>query len=284
MIKNKNKKIIAVTGSDGFLGEKICSKLEKLGYEVLRYDLNNFDIRNKIELPKNIEIIYHLAAINKPYFSKEAPLETFKTNVLGTLNLLEAVKNSSVKKIIFTSSVFVYKNMQKTKESDIAEYNGIYPYGLEKLVCEEYIKIYSDLCGFDYAILRITGVYGPGMYKNPIYDFIQGFLKGKINIYVNKNSIYNFIYIDDVVSGLVKALKWKNQIINLCSDKNVKLTEIYNLLSKILKNKLEISDTKNIIKIKGNNKKIKKMGWKPAYSLERGLIKTYKFLKDNEKK
>ncbi len=284
MIKKQNNKIIAVTGADGFLGKKLCLRLEELGYEVLRLDLENFDVKNKIELPQNIDVIYHLAAINKPYLSKEAPLETFKTNVLGTLNLLEAVKNYGVKKIIFTSSVFVYKDLQKTKESDLVEYNGIYPYGLEKLVCEEYIKIYSGLCGFDYAILRITGVYGPGMYKNPIYDFIQGFLRGEINLYVNKKSVYNFVYIDDVVSGLIKALKWKNQILNLCSDKSVKLTEIYNLLSKMLKNKSEVSDTKNIIKIKGNNKKIKKMGWNPAYSLEKGLIKTYKFLKDNEKK
>lgn len=284
MNKIKRSKKVAVTGADGFLGQRLCEKLGLFGYEVLKYDFKNFDIRGNIELPKDIDAVYHLAAINKPYFSKKEPFETFKTNVLGTLNLLEAIKKSNVKKIIFTSSVFVYKDLQKTKETDLAEYNGIYPYGLEKLIGEEYIKIYSNLYGIDYSILRITGVYGPKMYKNPIYDLIQGFLAGEVKLYVNKNSVYNFIYIDDVVSGLIKMLSQKNKTFNLCSDKNIKLIDVYKFLCKKIGSCPKISDTKDIIKINGNNKKIKKIGWRVACPIEKGLVKTYNFFKNNEKK
>lgn len=273
------KKKIGVTGADGFLGKRLCSFLEKKGYDVVRYGSDNLDIRNEFKISNDIEAIYHLAALNKPYFSKTNPMETFRTNVLGTLNLLEAVKSSNVKKIIFTSSILVYKNLKKTKETDSVAYNGIYPYGLEKLIAEEYIKIYSGLSGFEYIIFRISGIYGPGMRKNPVFDIIQGFLNGKVKLFVNRNSVYNFVYIDDVVSALEKSLNWKNEILNISSDENAKIIDIYNFISKnFAKKDVKIEDEKTIIKIFGNNKKIKKRGWKINYPLKKGLAKTYNYL------
>jgi UDP-glucose 4-epimerase len=283
LVKIKKNKKIAVTGADGFIGKKLCHVLESRGYDVLKYNADNLDIRNKIEFPENIEVVYHLAALNKPYFSKENPLETFKTNVLGTLNVLEAAKKAKVKKIIFTSSVLVYKNLSKTKETDLASYNGIYPYGFEKIVAEEYVKMYSNLFGIDYVILRITGAYGPGMVKNPIFDIIQGFIRGNIKLYVNKNSIYNFIYIDDIAEALAKALDWKNEIFNIASDEKTKLVDVYEFFKKYLKKDVKIEDAKPLVKISGNNQKIKKRGWKIKYPLEKGLVETYKFLLNKQK-
>jgi len=276
---------IAVTGADGFIGKKLCQTLKDRKYEVIEYTLNNFDIRKEVEIPGDIDVLFHLAAVSKPYLSKQNPAETFRTNVLGTLNLLEAVRKSNVKKIIFASSILVYKNLTKTKETDLAYYNGVYPYGLEKIIGEEYIKIYSQLYGIDYTLLRISGVYGPGMYKNPIFDLIHGFLNNNVRLYINKNSVYNFVYIDDAVDALIKSLKWKNDIINLSSDENIKIIDIYNFLSKTLKKRIDIKDSDFLIKIIGNNKKIRKKLWKEKYNLKKGLLKTYNyFLKQDETK
>jgi len=274
-----NNITIGITGADGFIGKKLSRVLEDRGLKLIKYDLNNFDIRNKINLSDEIDVLYHLAAINKPYFSKLNPAETFRTNVLGTFNLLEAVRKSNVKKIIFASSILVYKDLTKTKETDPVGYNGIYPYGLEKLIGEEYIKMYSDLLGIDYIIFRISGVYGPGMYKNPIFDIIQGLESNKIKLYINKNSVYNFIYIDDVVSALIKALDWKNDTINLCSDENLKIIDVCDFLKSKTNKKAEIEDSNLLIKILGNNDKIKKKGWKIKYPLKRGLLNTYERFK-----
>ncbi|MFH1582607.1 MAG: SDR family oxidoreductase, partial [bacterium] len=189
---------IAITGARGFLGGKLCYSLKKRKHKLIKYDIDNLDLRKKIKLPKGIDVIYHLAALNKPYLSKTNPFESFKSNVIGTVNLLEAAREAKVKKIIFTSSVLIYKDLKKTKETDLVGNNGIYPYGFEKLIGEEYIKMYANLFGINYVIFRITGIYGPGMYKSPIFDVIQGFLNNDIKLYVNKNSIYNFIYIEDV--------------------------------------------------------------------------------------
>lgn len=267
---------IGITGSKGFIGKRLSQVLEDRGYSVIKYDVDNLDIRNKVELSDEIDVIYHLAALNKPFLSKTDPLTTFKVNALGTLNLLEAIRNSNVKKIIYTSSILVYKDLTKTKETDLGGYNSIYPYGFEKLIGEEYIKMYSDLFGIDYVILRISGVYGPEMYKNPIFDIIQGFLNNNIQLYVDRNSVYNFIYIDDVVNALVESLNWKSDIFNLCSDENSKIIDIYNFLSKRLSQKVDIEDTDLLIKIFGNNEKIKKKGWKINYPLREGILKTYR--------
>lgn len=280
-MKARDIKKIGVTGADGFLGKKLCDILESKKYEVIKYNTDNLNIREKCKISEDIDVLYHLAAFNKPYFSKLEPIETFKTNALGTLNLLEAAKIARVKKIIFTSSILVYKNLNKTEETDFASYNGIYPYGFEKLIGEEYIKIYSKLFGIDYLILRISGVYGPGMCKNPIFDLIKGFLNSKVKLYINKNSTYNFIYIDDVVNALVGAINWKNETINVCSKENKKIIDIYNFLSKKLKIRPDIEDNDFQISILGNNKKIKSKGWKENYNLEKGILKTYNYLKNN---
>jgi len=269
---------IAITGARGFLGKKLCESLRNKKYKLIQYDIDNFDLRKEIKLPKGIDVLYHLAALNKPYLSKSKPFESFQSNVFCTVNLLEAARKAGVKKIIFTSSVLVYKDFKKTKETDPVGYNGTYPYSLEKLIGEEYIKMYAGLFGIDYVIFRITGIYGPGMYKNPIYDMIQGFLNDRIKLYVNKNSIYNFIYIEDVVDALIKSLKWKNNTFNLSSDKNIKISELYKILNKKIKKNIKIEDSEFKVEIFGNNDKLKRTGWRIKYSLDKGLREVYNYL------
>jgi len=274
---------IAITGAKGFIGKKICCALEKMGHEVLKFDLDNLDIRKEISLPQGIDVVYHLAAINKTYLSKKNPAETFKTNIFGTVNLLDAAKRAGVKKFIFTSSILAYKDLLKTKEDNPVGYSRN-PYGFEKFVSEEYVKMYSELFGIEYVILRLSGVYGPGMYKNPVFDVMQGFLfQEKSKIFVNKNSIYNFIYIDDVVSALQKSLNFKNKIFNVASDKNIRIKDVYNLLKGKTGKDPGLDDLGDNIKILGNNKKLKRTGWSEKYPFEKGLLKTYNYFLKNGK-
>lgn len=269
---------IGITGAGGFIGKRLCSALEKEKHQLIKYDSDSLDITKEVKVADDIDVIYHLAALNKPYLSKREPAETFKVNVIGTLNLLEAARKANVKKLIFTSSVMVYRDWTKTKEMDAVGYNSIYPYGFEKLICEEYIKIYSELFGIDYVILRITGAFGPGMSKNPIFDIIQGFLNNNIELYVNRNSVYNFVHVDDVVDALVKSLNWEKDIFNVSADENVKIIDIYDFLSQKLNKKVNIKDTDFLMKIMGNNEKIKKKGWEIKRSLREGVWETYNYL------
>ncbi|MBL7151980.1 MAG: NAD(P)-dependent oxidoreductase, partial [Candidatus Omnitrophica bacterium] len=168
---------IAVTGATGFLGEHLCLKLRQLGHELFEYNSKNLDLSKPITLPNSIDVLYHLAANARVQWAKKDPFADFKINALGTLNVLESVRKSSIKKIIYVSSCLVYKELIDSNEKDAVGTNEISgPYGISKLVGEYYIKEYAKIYGIDYVILRPTGFYGPGMKKNAIFDIIEGIL------------------------------------------------------------------------------------------------------------
>jgi nucleoside-diphosphate-sugar epimerase len=104
------------------------------------------------------------------------------------------------------------------------------------------------------------------------------FLRNSIQLYVNKNSIYNFVYIDDVVDALRDSLSWEKDVFNVASDENVKIIDIYDFLSKKIGKEVSIKDTNTLINIIGNNEKIKKKGWQERHALKDGVWQSYNYL------
>lgn len=231
------------------------------GFNVIEYNSNNFNLTGEISIPKEVETVFHLAALNRVFMSQRFPKKTFWVNAYGTLNLLEAIKESNVKKIIFTSTILVYKDLKKTHETD--DVGSLkYPYGIEKQMCEEYIRYYSNVYGLKYVIHRISSIYGPGMVKGPLYDIINSMDQPEIRLWVNRKSSYNFIHVEDVVNALVESLNWENDTFNLCSDEHMSLEEICQFL--FGKGKI-IRDTPETVEIRGYPNKIKTQGWKPRH-------------------
>ena len=163
LLKDENNSII---GIDNFYsGTKenldfIKSIDSKNRFEFIEADIRNFEEVNNIIKDKQIEQIYHLAAIVSVQESIENPLLSNEVNVKGTLNILESSKLNSLKRVIFSSSAAVYGDEPTQPKNENSIIKPISPYGYEKLIGEQYMKLYSELYGLETVILRYFNVYG----------------------------------------------------------------------------------------------------------------------------
>ena len=227
---------ILVTGGAGFIGNHLSNKLKKLGHEVLIVDFskkllqkpnlsNDFDFygfnlseyKNFNKLPKDIDVIYHIAAQTSGYTGLIDPDKDIDWNIKGTLNICRFAKENKIKKIIYTSSMSVYGNGDFKKETD--KVNPISHYGISKFCGELYLKQYKEY-SIDYTIFRLFNVYGFGqdlenLNQGMVSIYLAQSLKSDtIEVKGSLNRYRNFIYIDDVVNALILGLdnKTKNLI------------------------------------------------------------------------
>jgi len=157
-------KRILVTGGAGFIGSHLVDKLIKLDYRVVIIDnlstgkKENINAKArfyKIDIcsPKIVEIfkkegpeiVFHLAALPRVPLSVKEPVLTSRVNVLGTINIFKASIDSKVKRVIFASSSSVYGDQKKLPLRENMLPNPISPYGLQKYVCEQFAKLFSNL-------------------------------------------------------------------------------------------------------------------------------------------
>ena len=223
---------IIVTGGSGFVGRHLTESLSK-EHNVSILDIcppkNNVNfieanIINFNEI-KNIlndfDIIIHLAALVGVESCENDPIKTLEFNINGTKNVLEACRNSNIKKIIFSSSSEIYGQPLSVpiKESD--PLIPITTYGISKLAAEEYVKSYSKMYGINYTILRFFNAYGPNQSSNfVITRFTNLALDNRpITIHADGSQIRAFCHIEDIVGGIMLVLeKGNNEIFNIGND------------------------------------------------------------------
>ena len=315
----KNKKVF-ITGHTGFKGSWLIIFLNLLGAKIYGYSLkphkkslfnlanckrlvkNNFffDIRNKNHLERALvkskpEIIFHFAAQSLVKKSYENPHETFSTNILGTLNLLETIqKIESVKSVIITTTDKVYKNENKNKihnESD--ELGGIDPYSASK-VCKEilttsYVESFFNLKKrkLKVSTVRSGNVIGGGDYsKNRLFpDIIDAINLKKKLVLRNPNHIRPWQHVIEPIYGylLLAKLNFKRKKFikdnswNFGPDKK-NFLKVIDIVKKIKKKKLVKVKIKKLKKIKestilklDNSKSKKKLDWLPRLTIDQSI-------------
>lgn len=193
---------ILVTGHRGFIGSYLMEKINATGLDIVEGN----DILT-CDLP-DADVVIHLAARPGVVASMKEPLESAKTNILGTIRLAERYKD---KKFIFASSG---GTIQETIES---------PYGLSKFCAEEYIKLLCD----DYVILRFANVYGKGS-----RSVVDKFLKEDITIYGDGSATRTYVYIDDMVRGIIDAMSWPKGSYYFGSNQNYTVSQIAQAVGK----------------------------------------------------
>lgn len=314
-----SQKNILVTGGAGFIGSHLIDELLKNGHKVICYDnfdefydesikkqnletavLNeNFLLEHEDILDKNaldncfkkykIDIVVHLAAKAGVRPSIENPEEYYKNNLIGTLNLLEAMRKANVKKMIFASSSSVYGNNKKVpfSETDNVDF-PVSPYAASKKAAELLCHTYHHLYGFNIFCLRFFTVYGPRQRPDlAIHKFLALMLQNKsIPVFGDGNSSRDYTYIDDIVQGLLSAIDKVNgyEIINLGESQTISLNFMINTLEQVTGIKTQRKYLSNmpgdvITTFADINKAKKILGYIPTWSFEKGIKKFVKWKK-----
>lgn len=306
---------ILVTGGNGLLGSNlikfllknkknkifVLDKKKKLNLKNLKFikkNFTNFKQVKSVLKDNKIEAVFHLGAQTQVLKALNFPYDTLITNVLGTMNFLEAIRQVNNKIIfIYSSSDKAYGEAEKLGYKENTVLGGIFPYDVSKstsdLICQSYSKTYNLKIG----IIRCANIFGPNdkNFKRIIPETILSIInKKKLIIRSNGKTIRNYIYVDDVCDAYLKLLSFMKKTKKRCN--------IYNIGSKIVLNPIQIAkiiykicrtdpniEIKNIssqeIKFQKLNYKraINDLKWKPKISMKKGMEITVRWYKQNYK-
>ncbi len=289
---------LLVTGGAGFIGSTLTDALIGLGHEVVIIDnlllgkkefvnpaaeFHELDIRELGEIEplfKGVDAVFHLAADPRLQISIEKPLETHAVNVTGTLNVLEAARRQGVKKVIFTSSCALYGD-QAVPISENAVPRPLSPYGLHKLMGEEYARLYASLFGLATVCLRYFNVYGPrklatGAYPMVIPTFLSQKQRGEaLTIVGDGEATRDYVHVTDVAKANIKA--WQSTVsdgspINIGSGRRISVNTIAKLIGgKTVNLPPRPGEMRDIEADISRAKEL--LGWQPSVIFEEGLEK-----------
>uniref|UniRef100_A0A7V5XHN6 NAD-dependent epimerase/dehydratase family protein n=1 Tax=Thermodesulfobacterium geofontis TaxID=1295609 RepID=A0A7V5XHN6_9BACT len=309
-----------VTGIAGFIGWRVGEFLLKEGKAVLGVDnLNDaYDVSLKYwrlnELKKfenfkfyqiditdfqalktlfesySILAIIHLAARAGVRASLENPWIYVDSNITGTLNLLELMKDFRIKKMVLASTSSIYAGQSPPFHEDLKVDTPLSPYAATKKGAELLSYTYHHLYGLDISVVRYFTVYGPaGRPDMSIFRFIKWIYEEKpIKIFGDGTQARDFTYIDDIAKGTIASLKPLGyEIINLGGGKTpISINQIIEILEKLIGKKAKreyLNFHKADVKITwADISKAKKLlNWEPEISIEEGLRRTVNWSKEN---
>jgi nucleoside-diphosphate-sugar epimerase len=317
----RNKRVL-VTGADGFMGSHLVERLLSQGARVsvyvrgnsvsgtTQYSLKNIkdiegtlddiltgDIASKdaidLVIKNKPEIIFHLAADAYVPNSFDHPIEVMETNVLGTLNMLHAVKDTrGIKRIICTSSSEIYG---MTIGGSINEEHPFYPsspYAASKVAADRYAYSYYNTYHLPIAIIRPFNTYGPRHTYDVIPKFIDLALEGKpLTVHGSGRQSRDFTYVDDMIDAFMlmgshpkaigKAVNFgtgKAITINYIARKIKEITGSSSMITHTLERKAQVP------KLLCDYSLAKRLfGWKPRVFIDEGLRRNIVWAKQNQK-
>ena len=286
---------IVITGADGFVGRALNDKLQNLGFQTICIDSNPIsdetlkgDITSSkisILIPEN-SIIVHLAAMSTDSMCKQDPISAININMIGTINLANIAVEKKCKQFIFASSEWVYGDTDGKNEKnensviDVSSLKSIY--AVTKAAME---PIINQILGTTNAvILRFGIVYGP---REKSWSAVERLLVDvSEKEIIEVGSLENgrcFIYIDDLVEGIISSFRVKgNSLFNLSGDKLITLGDVIKTSAELLsKNPIvkEKDPTKFVQRNLSNLKARESLEWEPKIDLHNGLERIAKYLK-----
>jgi UDP-glucose 4-epimerase len=296
---------ILVTGGAGFIGSYVTKGLLNDGHKVIVVD--NFSSGMKENLPvspsvkiittdisedtvvevlanEKIEAIIHLAAQASVPLSVKEPIYDMNINIKGTLNMLSLAERLKVKAFVFASTAAVYGNQTVLPINEDTLLYPETPYGISKLAAEYYIKSICNQHNINYTILRFANVYGPKQSDQGeggvVKIFCEQLLKNnRPTIFGDGLQTRDFIYVEDIASATIKALNGKNETMNVSTNSEVSINDIYELIQKACKTKITpiYSDVRegDIYKSRLDNKVItRELNWSPTVQMDEGIKRT----------
>ena len=298
---------VIVTGGAGFIGSNLVDRLIDDGHEVsvidnlstgkdkninpkakfYRKDITQMRRDSDFTMFEGVDVVFHTAAMARVQPSIEDPISFNRVNVDGTLNLLKACVDYGVKRFVFSSSSSVYGNVDTFPTSENSPLNPISPYALQKLIGEQYCKLFSDIYGLETVCLRYFNVYGKRQLLEGAYTLVMGkFAQQLLNnepmtIRGDGEQRRDFTYVGDVVEANVLASTntemytddVRCRAFNIGNGDNRSVNQIADMLGGERVNVDPVIEPKETLA--DNSKAREMLGWKTTMEIEE-WVKGYK--------
>lgn len=299
-----------VLGGGGFIGVNLCLALQgKIDHlrvfsrstptlpqlSSLEWVCGDFeDISSVSRAIEGFDTVVHLVN-TVPVHVKSKPIVDIQTNVVSTLKMLDVCCDLGIKRVIFISSggsIYGVSDIVPIPEASKTE--PLTAYGVSKLTIEKYLAHYRHTRGLDYRILRVANPYGPHQTISHNYGVIAVFLEKAlaglpIEIWGDGSTIRDYVYIDDVVQSIIKAMSYEGpeHIFNIGSGRGLSLNEVVKAIENQLKRPIEVKYTSNSfgnvpVNILDISRAAKFLKWYPEFNFDVGLKKTVEWIKTQQ--
>ena len=317
---NWQDKKVLVTGAGGFIGSHLVERLLKLGSQVrafVRYNSRNdigqirfipSDLRKELQIVagdlrdyhavgnamKGIEIIFHLGALISIPYSYLHPREVVETNILGTLNILNAAREGRVKKVVHTSTSEVYGTAIYIPIDERHPLQGQSPYSASKIGADMLAESFYRSFDLPVSIIRPFNTYGPRQSARAVIPAIitQVLTKDKISL-GSLLPTRDFTYVDDIIKAFILIADSDKSIgrcINIGSNFTISIGDLTQKIVNILGKKIKIlEDTKRIRPTKSEVYRLQAdyqmakelLNWESKISLDEGIKRTIDWISNN---
>ena len=311
-----NDQTLLVTGAGGFIGSRLCERLVEEGasvrafvrytsraeigllkqlppkalanIEIIRGDLRDY---SAVEQGANgVDTIFHLGALISIPYSYVHPVETVQTNILGTMNILEACRKTGAK-LVHTSTSEVYGTALRVPIDEDHPLQGQSPYSASKIGADKLVESYYRSFDVPAVTIRPFNTYGPGQSNRAVIPtIITQALSGNVVRLGNLEAIRDFTYLDDTVEGFLLAGKaglWNGETFNLGTGEEISIGAIAELIFKIMRKQPEIKIEQDRLRpgksevmrlISDNHKAKEALNWQPKVGMEEGLRRTIEWI------
>lgn len=311
-----NSRKVLVTGAGGFIGSRLCERLVEEGasvraffrytsrpepgllkyipkqifeqIEIIRGDLRDF---NAVEqAATGVDTIFHLGALISIPYSYLHPVETVQTNVLGTMNVLEACRRTGAK-LVHTSTSEVYGTALRVPIDEDHPLQGQSPYSASKIGADKLVESYYRSFDVPSVTVRPFNTYGPGQSNRAVIPtIITQALSGDVVRLGNLEAIRDFTYLDDTVEGFLLAGNaglWNGETYNLGTGEEISIGAIAELIFGIMGKQPEIQveasrlrpEKSEVMRLISDNQKAKMaLRWQSRVGMEEGLRRTIEWI------
>jgi len=318
---NWSDKRVLVTGAGGFIGSHLTERLIELGAKTrafVRYSstgswgwLDQSPLKNDVEVVlgdirdqdtvsnalKDVHIVFHLAALIAIPYSYHAPLSYVRTNVEGTLNVLQGAQRMGTELVIHTSTSEVYGTARTVPIDEDHPLQGQSPYSASKIGADKIAESFHLSFGLPVVTVRPFNTFGPRQSARAVIPtIITQALNGSEIRLGSLEPTRDLNFVADTVEGFIKAAetpKAVGEVINLGTGREISIGDLASLILKQMNREIPISlenarvrpENSEVDRLCADSRKGQSiLGWKPNYSLEQGLTATIEWIRENSER
>jgi len=315
-----NKRVL-VTGAGGFIGSHLTERLVQLGaktrafvrysstgswgwldqsphkndVEIMLGDIRDHDIVTRAVADR--EVVFHLAALIAIPYSYHAPLSYVRTNVEGTLNVLQAAQHAGSEVVVHTSTSEVYGTARTVPIDENHPLQGQSPYSASKIGADKIAESFNLSFGLPVVTVRPFNTFGPRQSARAVIPtIITQALEGSEIKLGNLEPTRDLNFVADTVEGFIKAAETPaaiGEVINLGSGREISIGDLAALILKLMNKEIPIAmegarvrpENSEVDRLCADGRKGQAiLGWTPHYSLEEGLAATIEWIRENSER